>query len=404
MNKKTAALVIFVVALAAGGGYYGWNSRRADGATDTTAGGGKGPGNRRGPGGDNRPQPVQAQQARRGDMPVTVDALGTVTARNTTTVKARVSGPLQEIRFQEGQKVRQGDVLAVIDPRPYQALLDQAQGQLTRDQALLANARKDLERYQALLKQDSIASQQVDNQAWLVKQYEGTVQNDQGNVDSARLQLEFTRITAPIPGRLGLRQIDVGNYVQTSDANGIVVVTQTQPIFVTFTIPTDKLALVLPRVRKDGKLAVKAMDASGKNVLATGRLAAMDNQIDATTGTVKLKAEFANGDDLLYPNQFVNARLAVDTLPNALLVPIAGIQRGNQGTFVYTVDGDGTVHVTPVKMGPSSEGWVSVESDIAPGTPIVTDGADKLREGAKVTVTTPGAATGDRRTGKRAKP
>ena len=401
MKKNIVILGAIVLLAAAGGGYYYWHGHSADtsgnggsgaggpGGAASGAGGGK-----RGPG--SGPQPVQARKAVRGDIDITVDALGTVTARNTATVKARVSGQLQDIRFQEGQKVKAGDLLAVIDPRPYQAVLDQAQGQLTRDQALLANARKDLERYQILLKKDSIASQQVDNQEWLVKQYEGTVQNDQGTVDSARLQLEFTRITSPITGRLGLRQVDIGNYVQTTDANGVVVVTQTQPIFVVFTVPTDKLGQILPRIRKGARLAVKAMDASGKSVLATGRLAAMDNQIDTTTGTVKLKAEFANEDDQLYPNQFVNVKLGIDTQHDALLVPMASIQRGSQGTFVYAVRDDGSVHVQPVKLGTSTETVVAVEGDLQPGTQVVIDGADKLREGGKVIVTTPGNALGER--------
>ena len=399
MNKKIATLGITVLVLAAAGGaYVYWHAHRAANGQDSAGGAGApgGSGGKRGPGGDGRPMPVQAQKVVRGDIDITVEALGTVTARNTATVKARVSGPLQEIRFQEGQKVRAGDVLAVIDPRPYQAVLDQAQGQLARDQALLANARKDLDRYQTLLKKDSIASQQVDNQEWLVKQYEGTVLNDQGTVESARLQLEFTRITSPITGRLGLRQVDVGNYVQTSDANGIVVVTQTQPIFIVFTVPADRLGQILPRLRKGGKLVVRAYDASGKNLLATGRLASIDNQIDVTTGTVKLKAEFANDDDALYPNQFVNVKLGVDTLHDALLVPTASIQRGSRGTFVYAVDESGAVHVQDVKLGTSSETQVAVEGDLKPGTAVVTDGADKLREGARVTITTPGAALGTR--------
>lgn len=395
MNKKIATLGLIVLVLAAaGGGYVYWHAHQ--GADNPAAAGGSSAfgasGGKRGLGGEGRPMPVQAQKAIRGDIDVTVDALGTVAARNTATVKARVSGPLQDIRFQEGQKVRAGDVLAVIDPRPYQATVDQAQGQLARDQALLANARKDLERYQTLLAKDSIARQQVDNQEWLVKQYEGTVLNDQGTLDSARLQLEFTRITSPITGRLGLRQVDIGNYVQTSDANGIVVVTQTQPIFIVFTVPADRLGQILPRVRKGGKLVVKAYDAGGKTLLATGRLASIDNQIDTTTGTVKLKAEFANDDDALYPNQFVNVKLGVDTLHNALLVPTASIQRGSRGTFVYAVDDAGTVHVQPVKLGASSDTQVAVDSELQPGTAVVTDGADKLREGARVTITTPGAA------------
>jgi multidrug efflux system membrane fusion protein len=350
-------------------------------------------GSRRGPG-DGRPLPVQAATAKSGDIDVFINALGTVGARNTATVKARVDGQLLRVGFREGQLVKLGEVLAEIDPRPFQVLLDQATGQLVRDQALLANARLDVERYRGLLAKDSIARQQVDAQEALARQYEGVVQTDRAQVESAHLQLGFTRITAPISGRLGLRQVDVGNMIHGSDANGLVVITQTQPINVVFAIPADNISAVLARLRSGDVLAVDALDRGGKTPLATGKLLTIDNQIDVTTGTVKLKAEFANKDDKLFPNQFVNARLRVETRHDAILVPVAAIQRGTQGTFVYVVGEDKAVAIRPVTLGSSAGDIVAIEKGLAVGEQVVTDGADKLREGAKVEVTTPGARDG----------
>lgn len=354
--------------------------------------GNAGPGmGRRGPGADGRPLPVQAAEARRGDIDVLIDALGTITARNTAVVKARVDGQLIRINFREGQSVKAGDLLAELDPRPYQAQLDQAAGQLARDEALLANARDDLERYRSLQKKDSIASQQVDAQASLVRQYEGTVKADRALVDSARLNLGFTRITAPVPGRLGLRQVDAGNMVKSGDTNGIVVITQTQPIDLVFAVPADRLSAITPRLAAGETLVVEAFDRDGKTLLASGRLLTLDNQIDVSTGTVKLKAEFANADQRLFPNQFVNARLRVETRHDVTLAPSAAIQRGAQGSFMYVIDGEGKVAMRPVTLGPSAGNQVAVESGIAAGDLLVTDGADKLRAGARVEVTTPGA-------------
>jgi multidrug efflux system membrane fusion protein len=348
-------------------------------------------GSKRGPGGDGRPQPVQAATTKSGDIDVFINALGTVGARNTATVKARVDGQLLRIGFHEGQMVKAGEVLAEIDPRPFQILLDQARGQSVRDQALLANARLDLDRYRSLLAKDSIAKQQVDAQEALVQQDEGLVLTDRAQVDNAQLQLDFTRIAAPLSGRLGLRQIDVGNMIHGSDANGLVVITQTQPINVIFAIPADNISVVLTHLRSGEALAVDAFDRGGKTLLATGKLLTVDNQIDVATGTVKLKAEFANTDDKLFPNQFVNARLRVETRHDAILLPVAAIQRGTQGTFVYVVGEDKAVTVRPVTLGPVSSDVVAIEKGLAAGEQVVTDGADKLREGAKVEVTTPGA-------------
>jgi multidrug efflux system membrane fusion protein len=342
-------------------------------------------------GADGKPSPVQAAVAKSGDIDVFINALGTVTARNTASIKARVDGQLVRITFREGQIAKEGEVLAEIDPRPFQVQLEQAKGQMLRDQALLTNAKLDLDRYQGLLAKDSIAKQQVDTQEALVRQYEGVVLSDRGQVDNAQLQLDFTHITAPVSGRLGLRQIDAGNMIHGSDANGLVVITQTRPINVIFAIPADSISTVLARLRTGETLVVDALDRDGKTQLAAGKLLTADNQIDTTTGTVKLKAEFANMDDKLFPNQFVNARLRVETRHNAILLPVSAIQRGTQGTFVYVVGQDHTVAIRPVTLGPISGETVAIEKGVAANEQVVTDGADKLREGAKVEVTTPGA-------------
>lgn len=348
------------------------------------------PDGRRGMDGTGRPVPVVAAPAKRGDIDVVINALGTVTARNTVIVKPRVDGLLQRIAFKEGQTVTAGEVLAEIDPRPFQAQLDQAVGQLVRDQALLVNAQVDVARYRDLLAKDSIASQQVDAQEALVRQYQGTVQADRGAVDNARLQLAFTRISAPLAGRLGLRQVDVGNMVHASDTTGLVVITQTQPITVIFAIPADRLAAVAAHMQAGEKLQVDAWDREGKVKLASGRLLTLDNQIDPTTGTVKLKAEFANADNGLFPNQFVNARLRVETRSGTTLIPVAAIQRGTLGTFVYVVNGeDQTVSTRAVTLGASTPALVAIEKGLEPGEQVVVDGADKLRQGAKVELSTP---------------
>lgn len=346
----------------------------------------------RGPDGKGRPVPVVAVAVQRGDIDVIINALGTVAARNTVTVKPRVDGQLQRVAFQEGQVVKAGEVLAEIDPRTFQAQLEQANGQLVRDQALLANAQLDLARYRDLLAKDSIARQQVDAQEALVRQYQGTVQTDRGAVDNARLQLDFTRITAPVAGRLGLRQVDVGNMVHASDASGLVVITQTQPITAIFAIPADSLGPVATRVQGGEKLQVDAWDREMKVKLASGKLLTLDNQIDPTTGTVKLKAEFANADNALFPNQFVNTRLRVETRSGATLIPVAAVQRGTLGTFVYVVNGeDKTVSTRAVTLGPNTADMVAVEKGLEPGEQVVVDGADKLRQGAKVELSTPEA-------------
>jgi membrane fusion protein, multidrug efflux system len=334
------------------------------------------------------PLPVVAATATAGDMPVLLNALGTVTPLATVTVRTQISGQLVEIGFREGQEVNKGDFLALIDPRPYQAALDNAQGTLTRDQAQLENAKRDLARYTKLVAENSIAQQQRDTQEALVKQLTGTVASDQAQVDNAKLNLAYCRIVAPVGGRIGLRQVDVGNYVQVSDANGIGVITQLKPISVIFTLPEDTLPQILKRLNAGARLPVDASDRSGKTKLATGMLTTLDNQIDTSTGTFKLRAQFDNSDEILFPNQFVNTQLLVDTLHGAILVPNAAIQRGAPGTFVYVIGADNAVAVRPVKLGPGDANQVAIDEGLAAGERVVVDGADKLRDGAKVTLPT----------------
>jgi len=345
-----------------------------------------------GPGGrgdaSGRGLPVVAAQAKKGSIDVALTALGTVTPRNSVVVHSRVDGELMRVAFSEGQLVKAGDLLAEIDPRPFEVQLTQALGQIAKDQALLKNAQLDLERYKTLLAQDSISKQQVDTQESLVRQYEGAVKTDQGQVDNARLQLTYARITAPISGRVGLRQVDPGNIIHAADTNGLVVITQLQPITVLFPIPEDNLPRVMKRMQSGEAVPVEAFDRAAKFKLGVGKLVTIDNQIDTTTGTVKMRAEFPNADLALFPNQFVNIRLVVETLPDATLVPSSAIQRGAPGTFVYVVRADNTVNVVPVKLGPVQGETTAVESGIAVGDKVVVDGADKLREGAKVELIT----------------
>jgi multidrug efflux system membrane fusion protein len=331
-----------------------------------------------------RPMPVVAAPARNGSIDVTIDALGTVIPRNVVVVRPRVDGQLLSVAFQEGQSVKSGDLLAQIDPRPFEVMLTQANGQMARDQAQLKNAQVDLERYQTLLAQDSISRQQVDTQAALVRQFQGAVESDKGAIDNAKLQITYARITAPISGRVGLRQVDPGNMVRASDSSGLVTITQVQPVTVVYPVPEDNVPRIVKRMQGKDTVAVNAFDRGGKTRLATGRLLTIDNQIDTTTGTVKVKAEFPNTDGALFPNQFVNVRMVVETHENATLVPSAAIQRGAPGTFVFLVKEDKTVVVTPVQLGPVSGETTEVIKGLSPGNLVVVDGADKLRDGSSV--------------------
>src|ERR1700722_13481104 len=339
------------------------------------------------------PLPIGSAAVDKGDMPVTINALGTVTPLAMVTVRTQLNGPLTEVAFQEGQMVSNGDFLAQIDPRPYQAALAQAEGQLAKDQAALAGAEGDLARYQKLVAQNSVAKQTLDTQVATVGQDRGTVQADQAAVDTQKLNLTYAHIVAPVSGRAGLRQVDPGNYVQTSDANGIVVITQLQPISVIFTLPEDSLPAVLKQMHAGNTLQAIALDRIGTTPIETGQLATIDNQIDTSTGTVKLRATFPNTALNLFPNQFVNIKLRVDTLQNTAIVTSSAIQRGAPGTFVYLVKPDSTVTAQPVTLGPNDGEKVSITKGLEPGQMIVTDGADRLKEGAKVQVTEDATAT-----------
>jgi multidrug efflux system membrane fusion protein len=346
----------------------------------------------------SRPIPVLAVPAILGDIGVYVDGLGTVTALNTVTIHTRVDGQLLEVAFQEGQIVHKGDLLAQIDPRPFEVQLTQAEGQRGKDEAALQNARLDLERYKVLAAQDAVPRQQLDTQEATVRQDEAAVKSDQGQVGAAKLNLTYSRITAPITGRVGLRLVDPGNIVHAGDSGGLVVITQLQPIAVVFTIPADQLPPVLAQMRGGRKLAVEAKDRDRKVKLATGTLVAVDNQIDTTTGTVRLKAQFDNQDGALFANQFVNARLLVRTLNRAVLVPAAAIQRSPQSTFVWVVRPDTSVEMRNVAVQLTEGDRTAITGPVAPGERLVIDGVDKLQPGSKVTVSAP-AAPGSAPTG-----
>jgi len=349
--------------------------------------------------GGQRPVPVLTASAVTKDVGVYLTGLGNVAPLNTVTVKSRVDGQLLRIDFQEGQIVRGGQLLAELDPRPFQVQLMQAEGQKGKDEAALHNAEVDLQRYQVLYSQDSIAKQQLDTQAATVAQIRATLKSDQAAIESARLNLSYARITAPAGGRVGLRQVDVGNIVHANDQTGIVVITQLQPINVLFTIPADHLPQVLPQVHAGKILAVEAWDRDLKHRLAIGRLLAVDNQIDPTTGTVRIKAVFDNGDEALYPDQFVNARLLVQTLQGAVTVPGAAIQRSPQATYVYLVKPDRTVENRNVVVQLTEGEDAVIQSGLAAGDTVVIDGVDKLRPGMKVDVSAAGHSAGHSGTG-----
>jgi membrane fusion protein, multidrug efflux system len=338
------------------------------------------------------PMPVVAARVQSGDMPITLIGLGAVTPLATVTVQSQISGQIMQILFKEGQTVRAGAPLIQIDPRPYQVALEQAQGALVRDKALLDNAHIDLTRYQTLWKQDSIAEQQVATQQSLVVQDEGNVKTDQAQIDAQKLNLVYCHITSPIPGRVGLQQVNVGNYVTPAEPNGLVVITQLKPITVVFTLAEDDIPELMKQVHAGKTLSVTAWDRSNTHQLATGTLQSVDSQIDPTTGTVKLKAIFPNDDETLFPQQFVNVVLLLNTLHDATLIPQAGVQRGAPGTYVYVVDSDQTVSVRTVSLGPGDASNVSIRQGLTPGELVVVDGADKLRDGAKILLRQPSGA------------
>ena len=407
--SRVAIFLGLVLVSAAGAGGWWWWSQRAEGAVSApTAGGGAqaagaasaagsasspatsasaagGAGARRF-GGPNRVQPVSVATVRKQDVRVVLSAIGNISALNTATVRARVDGELKSIRFKEGQMVRAGALLAEIDPRSFEIALAQVQGQLAKDQAQLKNAQVDVERYRDLLAKDSIAKQQVDTQIALVQQLNATVQTTQAQVDNAKLQLSHTKITAPISGRLGLKTAELGNLVRAGDATGIVTITQTQPISVVFALPEANLPQIARKLRGTEPLTVQAWDRDLRNQLADGKVSTTDNAIDPVTGTIKVKAEFANTDGALFPNQFVNIKLQVNTLVDAVAVPSTAVQRAAQGTFVYVVKPDSNVTIRRIRLGATEGDWVSVQGDLAEGEKVVTDGADRLREGAKVEV------------------
>lgn len=347
---------------------------------------GKGGKGSKGGGEGSRNTPVSVGEVGHRDVRFTVQAAGTLMALNTAVVRAKVDGELKALRFTEGQYVQAGQLLAEIDSRPFDAQLNQAQGQWARDTALLKNAELDLQRYQDLLSKDAIARQQVETQAALVRQLLGTVQADQAQIDLARLQLSYTRVTAPISGRLGLKQVELGSLVRASDPNGVVSITQTQPMAVVFSVPEIHVPLIMRQLKLGKALSVEAWDRDQKIRLAQGRVSTTDNAIDVATGTLRLKATLDNRDGSLFPNQFANIRLQLDTLKNALVVPVQAVQRGAAGTFVYVVQADNTVQVQAVQLEAVEGDWQAVIADLKAGQQVVTDGADRLRSGSGVEV------------------
>jgi multidrug efflux system membrane fusion protein len=389
-GKSRAWLWVLVLCLLGGGAYY--LSRGGAGQAQNKAG--------KQDGTKGRSVPVVTAVARKGDMEIFLNGLGNVTALNTVTVRTRVDGQLDKVAFTEGQFVKQGQLLAQIDPRPFQVQLEQAEGQMARDEAQLKNAKLDLERYRILLAQDSVPKQQYDTQVATVNQAEGTVKSDQAQIDSAKLQIVYCRITSPLTGRIGLRLVDQGNMVHASDANGLAVITQVQPIAVLFNITAKDVPQVLDKMRSGAKLRVDAYKEDKSQKLATGQLLTIDNQIDLTSGTLRFKAIFGNQNGALFPNQFVNARLLIDTRRNTVIIPEAAVQRKPQGTFTYVVktvkapDGrdSSTVEERDIVLGPSEADERSVDSGLSPDEVVVIEGVDKLQPGSHVTTRVPGAA------------
>lgn len=348
--------------------------------------------------------PVVVATAHRGDLPVYFNGLGTVTAFNTVTVRSRVDGQIVNVAFKEGQYVHEGDLLVQIDPRPFQVQLEQAQGQLAKDQAQRKDAQVNLERYQLLFKEGVIPQQQLDTQAALVGQFDGAITSDQSQIDNAKLQLTYSRITAPIGGRVGLRLIDPGNIVHATDVNGLVVITQLQPIAVLFSLPQDQLPEVNAKLRAGVQLSVEAFNRDNTEQIATGKLLTIDNQIDTTTGTYKLKSVFNNSDNALFPNQFVNVLLLVDTKHDLTIVPAPAIQRGPQGTYVYVVGSDNTVKIRQVTIAQTTGNSIGLSSGLNTGDVVVIDGQDKLQDGSRVNPTMATSGSGGPRSSPAAAP
>jgi multidrug efflux system membrane fusion protein len=368
--------------------------------TASTQGGSGGPGRRASP-----PPTVGVAPAGLADLPVELDALGTVTPAATATVRPQVSGVLQKVNFSEGQLVKAGQLLATIDPRSFQIALLQAQGQRQRDEAQLASARVTLERYRTLLEQDSIARQDVDTQAALVKQLEGTVTTDRALENMARLNLEYTQVKSPIAGRVGLRVVDIGNLVSSGDANGIAVITQLQPLDIEFSVPQDQVGELQSRIRAGATLPAIALDRTRTEVLGSGQFIALDNQVDTQTGTVRAKARFANNNGVLFPSQFVNVRLVIRVVKDAVVVPVTALRHGANGDFVYVLNAaNRTASLRPVKAGRSTPDKVEIMSGVKPGEQVITEGADRLKDGAKVALPgdRPAAGGGANRRGARA--
>jgi membrane fusion protein, multidrug efflux system len=370
-RRRVALISVLVLLVVAG---IVWWARQGSAPQPGGGGGGR----------NAAPMSIVPDTVSKGDIGININALGTVTSLATVTIRSQISGYLQKIDFKEGDEVKKGDLLAQIDPRPYEAALAQAKGNLTRDEALLKGAQVDLTRYQGLAAQNAVAHQTLDTQVALVAQDQGTVEADRAAVKSAEVNLQYCRILSPLDGRVGLRQVDQGNYVTPGDTNGLVVITQLQPISVLFTIPEDNLQAISKRLQAGATLPATAYDRSGATKIADGTLQTFDSQIDPTTGTIKLRAQFPNDTEVLYPNQFVNIQLLLDTHKDVTTMTTAGIQRGVPGTFVYLINADNTVSVRPIKLGITDGDRVEVLSGIAPGDRIVIDGADKLRDGAKI--------------------
>ena len=384
-KKRGLIWVVFLLIVAGVTGYAVWRAGHPVAGPQSGKGGG-GFGGGGGRGAPVGPVPVVVTKVARSSIPVYLNGLGNVSAYYTVTVKSRVDGQLMKLHFNEGDLVQAGQLLAEIDPRPYQVQLDMAQATLAHDQAVLANANVDLERYHKFVQTDAIPTQQLDTQKALVTQYQATIKQDQANIENAQLQLTYAKVTAPITGVVGLRLVDPGNIVHASDANGMITITQLQPIAVLFTIPEDSLPEVTQKLRAGVHLPADAYNRDMSKKLASGMLVTLDNQIDSSTGTSKLKAVFDNKDNALFPQQFVNIRLLVDTLTNQLVVPNVAVQTGQQGTFVYVVDNDSTVHLKPVQVGIATDTSADILSGISDGDRVVIDGTDRLIEGAEVRV------------------